>query len=103
MDAVCNDSVCIARHPAAKLSVLSAAAAILYQTTAFFLYHPPVSASDSLSSAYFIPSVTTVSQNIDELAKRCFSMLMDLINKKSSVSSIIEQNIIARNSAKINI
>lgn len=58
---------------------------------------------DSLSSAYFIPSVTTVSQNIDELAKRCFSMLMDLINKKSSVSSIIEQNIIARNSAKINI
>ena len=39
---------------------------------------------DSLSSAYFIPSVTTVSQNIDELAKRCFSMLMDLINKKNS-------------------
>ncbi|MFR8616153.1 MAG: substrate-binding domain-containing protein, partial [Hominilimicola sp.] len=58
---------------------------------------------DSLSSAYFIPSVTTVSQNIDKLAKRCFSMLMDLINKKSAVSSIIEQNIIARNSAKINI
>ena len=57
---------------------------------------------DSLSSAYFIPSVTTVSQNIDKLAKRCFSMLMDLINKKSAVSSIIEQNIIARNSAKIN-
>ena len=57
---------------------------------------------DSLSSAYFIPSVTTVSQNIDKLAKRCFSMLMDLINK-SAVSSIIEQNIIARNSAKINI
>ena len=57
---------------------------------------------DSLSSAYFIPSVTTVSQNIDELAKRCFSMLMDVINKKSSVSSIIEQNIIARNSAKVN-
>ena len=28
---------------------------------------------------------------------------MDLINKKSAVSSIIEQNIIARNSAKINI
>ena len=58
---------------------------------------------DLLSSAYFIPSVTTVSQNIDELAKRCFSMLMDLINKKSSVSSIIEQNIISRSSAKINI
>ena len=58
---------------------------------------------DSLSSAYFIPSITTVSQNIDELAKRCFSMLMDLINKKSAVSSIIEQNIISRSSAKINI
>lgn len=58
---------------------------------------------DSLSSAYFIPSVTTVSQNTDELAKRCFSMLMELINKKSTVSSIIEQNIISRNSAKINI
>jgi hypothetical protein len=30
-------------------------------------------------------------------------MLMDLINKKNAVSSIIEQNIIARNSAKVNI
>ena len=29
--------------------------------------------------------------------------ILDLINKKSAVSSIIEQNIIARNSAKINI
>ena len=27
-------------------------ALLLYQTTAFFLHHPPVSASDSLSSAY---------------------------------------------------
>ena len=30
---------------------------------------------DSLSSAHFIPSVTTVSQNIDKLAKRCFQCL----------------------------
>lgn len=55
---------------------------------------------DQLSSAYFIPSVTTVHQDVEELARRCFDLLMALLDKKDAVSYTVRQQIIERQSAR---
>ncbi len=54
---------------------------------------------DMICSAYFVPSVTTVRQNVDELARRCFDMLMCIIDGETTQSSVIEQELIIRSSA----
>lgn len=55
---------------------------------------------DMLLSEYLIPSITTVHQDTDMLAYRCFEMLIKQINKEAVESFEIKQSIIQRNSAK---
>ncbi len=56
---------------------------------------------DTPSSRYFVPSITTVRQDADALAKKCFEALTSLINGEAASSAVLEQTIIARRSADI--
>lgn len=56
---------------------------------------------DMISSRYFIPSITTVRQDTDELAKKCFEALTALIDGGEARSAILKQKIIVRRSADI--
>ncbi len=56
---------------------------------------------DMLSSEYFIPSVTTVRQDTDRLAKECAKRLFALINGETPDDAVIKQSIISRASADI--
>lgn len=53
-----------------------------------------------LLSEYLIPSITTINQDIDELTRKCFEMLIRLIDKQEVSSFEIQQAIIQRESAK---
>ncbi len=55
---------------------------------------------DMLSSEYFIPSITTVRQDTDILARKCFETLVDLIEGRKARSSVIRQRVIWRDSAE---
>lgn len=56
---------------------------------------------DMVSSAYYTPSVTTIRQNGDKLSMLCMDKIIKLIENKPVSSSIIEQEIIIRDSAAI--
>ena len=53
-----------------------------------------------LLSEYLIPSITTVHQDADMLAYKCFELLIKQINKEDVESFEIKQSIIQRDSAK---
>ncbi|MGN0164232.1 MAG: LacI family DNA-binding transcriptional regulator [Candidatus Ornithomonoglobus sp.] len=61
-----------------------------------------VTGFDDLSvSAYTIPPLSTIQQDITKLAGLCISMLDDAINKKPVQNSVITQKIISRESAEL--
>lgn len=56
---------------------------------------------DLRSSAYTIPALSTIRQDITKLAWLCVSMLDDVINKKQVQNAVIPQEIIVRQSARL--
>ena len=56
---------------------------------------------DLRASAYTIPPLSTIQQDITSLAELCVSMLDDAINKKPIQNVVITQQIIFRESAKL--
>lgn len=54
---------------------------------------------DMLSSAYTVPSITTIRQDIDKFTEKCFTLLEELMENKEAESAVIEQEIIERESA----
>lgn len=53
------------------------------------------------ASGYWIPSVTTISQNPELLAEKCLGMLMDCINGREVRNVVLKQEIIVRESLYI--
>ena len=61
-----------------------------------------VTGFDDLSvSAYTIPTLSTIQQDIEKLAGLCVSMLDDAINQKPIQNAVITQQIISRESAEL--
>lgn len=56
---------------------------------------------DLRASAYIIPSLSTIRQDITKLAKLCVSMVDDAINQKPVQNAVIMQEIISRESAAL--
>lgn len=57
---------------------------------------------DMISSAYHIPSLTTIRQDIEAFTKKCFEALEVLIDGEEAESCMIEQEIVIRESAPLN-